>query len=620
MCSEPGRGHQRGSREGVARLARGPGSCAPRPASARQVPPPAGLPIAVAQVHEGPEQGRSSAEGAGWEISSKCYRKQTTEEANHIGSLDRVVRPAPNGRRTRCRRKRRRGIQQETPAEAGTEQEEAPVEAGTEQEVPAGTEQEVPAGTGTEQEASAKTVPLATAVPATVKKKWNLPEMPGHRTLAGDAAGHEPRGTRSLAPSCSRPPPPKQMLLSPDILYPAVTSTPVLQSLRRTITDDCSKKYQEEKQVLLDVLKNVKGRVSLTMDMWTSNQTLGYMCITCHFTDDDWKMHNRTLKFSFMKTPHTDVAMFNAVLRFLQEWNIEDKLFAVTLDNASNNNAMMKLLKSNLLEKKILLGKGKLLHQRCAAHVLNLICKAGLEIINPIVHKIRESVKYVQGSTSQKQKFEEIIQQLSLSCEKRPKVDTCTCWNSTYLMLKISFKLRRAFDSLGQQNQEYTFAPTSEEWEKSRKVRKLLKIFFAATTVVSGTLYLTANLHFHEIWEIRLVLENQVPEADAELAETIQYMQRKFRRYWKLTWLQIAFPVIFDPRFKLKFIDIRLKQAFGSDAEAKIEIVKKTLLEIVKKQHKLLVLQYRQMQVEDMLIGITMSISIPNLPMRYLLS
>jgi len=53
------------------------------------------------------------------------------------------------------------GIQQEAPAEAGTEQEEAPVEAGT------------------EQEASAKTVPLATAAPATVKKKWNLPGMPG---------------------------------------------------------------------------------------------------------------------------------------------------------------------------------------------------------------------------------------------------------------------------------------------------------------------------------------------------------------------------------------------------------------------------------------------------------
>jgi hypothetical protein len=45
-----------------------------------------------------------------------------------------------------------------------------------------------------------------------------------------------------------------------------------------------------------------------------------------------------------MRTPHTGVAMFNEILKFIQEWN-EDKLFAITLDNASNNNAMVKLLK-----------------------------------------------------------------------------------------------------------------------------------------------------------------------------------------------------------------------------------------------------------------------------------
>jgi hypothetical protein len=90
------------------------------------------------------------------------------------------------------------------------------------------------------------------------------------------------------------------------------------------------------------------------------------------------------------------------------------------------------------------------------------------------------------------------------------------------------------------------------------------------------------NLHFHEIWEVKLVLENQVPEADGDLTQTIQYMQRKFKRYWKLTWLQIIFPVIFDPRFKIGFVDFRLKQAFGSEAESKIEIVKKTLVELFK--------------------------------------
>ena len=41
----------------------------------------------------------------------------------------------------------------------------------------------------------------------------------GHRTLAGDAAGHEPRGTRSPAPSCSRPPPPKVRTRHPRLLH-----------------------------------------------------------------------------------------------------------------------------------------------------------------------------------------------------------------------------------------------------------------------------------------------------------------------------------------------------------------------------------------------------------------
>jgi hypothetical protein len=81
------------------------------------------------------------------------------------------------------------------------------------------------------------------------------------------------------------------------------------------------------------------------------------MCITCHLLDDDWKLHKRIVKFCFMKTPHTGVAKFNEVLKFLQEWNIEDKLFAITLDHAGNNNATVKLLRNNLLQKRCYLGR-----------------------------------------------------------------------------------------------------------------------------------------------------------------------------------------------------------------------------------------------------------------------
>ena len=241
---------------------------------------------------------------------------------------------------------------------------------------------------------------------------------------------------------------------------------------------------------------------------------------------------------------------------------------------------MVKLLRSNLLEKQKLCGKGKLFHHRCAAHVLNLICKAGFEIINPIVHKIRESVKFIEGSTSRKQKFEEIIQLLGTEYDKRPNLDTPTQWNATYLMLNCCLQLKRAFESLAQQDQEYTHAPSVEEWENARMVCVFLKTFYDATMVISRSHYPTANLYFHEIWEVKVAMDN--PQVNDDLLETIQYMQRKFKRYWKLTQLQISFPVIFDPRFKLAFIDFRLKQAFGSAAEAKIATLKKVLLELFK--------------------------------------
>jgi len=167
---------------------------------------------------------------------------------------------------------------------------------------------------------------------------------------------------------------------------------------RKTIHNDCLKEFVKEKRDLQVFFKKCKSKVSLTTDLWTSNRMVGYICITAHFVDDDWKPQKRIVKFTAMETPHTGVAMFNTLVKFIREWNIEDKLFAVTLDNASNNGAMMKLLKAHLLNKNMLFCGGRLFRQHCGAHVTNLTCQAGLEFLNPIISKIRESVKYIRSS------------------------------------------------------------------------------------------------------------------------------------------------------------------------------------------------------------------------------
>jgi hypothetical protein len=58
-----------------------------------------------------------------------------------------------------------------------------------------------------------------------------------------------------------------------------------------------------------------------------------------------------------------------------------------------------------------------------------------------------------------------------------------------------------------------------------------LKTFYDATMVISGSYYPTANLYFDEIWEVKIILDNADPKVNASLFETIQYIQRKFRRY-----------------------------------------------------------------------------------------
>lgn len=223
---------------------------------------------------------------------------------------------------------------------------------------------------------------------------------------------------------------------------------------RKTIRNDYLKAFKEETCNLQAMFRHSKSKISLTSDMWTSNRTMGYICITAHFIDEDWKPQKRIVKFTAMETPHTGIAMFNVMVNFVREWSIEDKLFAMTLGNASNNGAMIKLLKKNLLDKKMSVGGGKLFHQRCAAHVINLVCQAGLEFLDPMISKIRDSVKYIRSSQTRKKKFEEIIEQQGVSCGKWPSLDTPTRWNSTYIMIDTAREYRGVFSSLAIQDKK----------------------------------------------------------------------------------------------------------------------------------------------------------------------
>ncbi|PVH67017.1 hypothetical protein PAHAL_1G411400 [Panicum hallii] len=61
----------------------------------------------------------------------------------------------------------------------------------------------------------------------------------------------------------------------------------------------------------------------------------------------------------------------------------------------------------------------------------------GLLAMSNAVTRIRESVKYVKSSQGRKQRFEKMIKEVGIACDKRPPLDVATRWNSTYQMLKV---------------------------------------------------------------------------------------------------------------------------------------------------------------------------------------
>ncbi|WCJ21043.1 Zinc finger BED domain-containing protein RICESLEEPER 2 [Euphorbia peplus] len=137
---------------------------------------------------------------------------------------------------------------------------------------------------------------------------------------------------------------------------------------RNTVRADIIKLYEYEKARMMKMFQNNNSRVAVTIDMWTSNRKKGFMAITTHYIDDSWNLQSRIIRFAYVMSPHTADVLCGVLIKSLMDWNLDNKLSTLTLDNCSTNDALINLvLKRFSSKKKRLLLSGKLLHMRCCA-------------------------------------------------------------------------------------------------------------------------------------------------------------------------------------------------------------------------------------------------------------
>ncbi|GJY90549.1 zinc finger BED domain-containing protein DAYSLEEPER-like protein [Tanacetum coccineum] len=138
------------------------------------------------------------------------------------------------------------------------------------------------------------------------------------------------------------------------------------------------------------------GWICLTLDLWNSNNTTGYVFITGQFIDSEWNIHKRLLSVVMELYPESEFAFSHAVSTCLTNWNIQGRLFSVTL----NQNQPLSEIEA-------------------------------LQVCQEMVKKVRDCVKYVKASEALEEYFPD-LKQLQILNTRNLSLDDQTKWNTTY--------------------------------------------------------------------------------------------------------------------------------------------------------------------------------------------
>ncbi|KAL5697891.1 hypothetical protein ACHQM5_028995 [Ranunculus cassubicifolius] len=315
-----------------------------------------------------------------------------------------------------------------------------------------------------------------------------------------------------------------------------------------TIQEDCVAIYQKEKQELLEMLCGTPGRVSLSMDLLTSSETLGYIFLTCHFINSSWKLHSRILNVVMVSFPYNKDVLSHAVGRCLGEWGLENKLFSLTLSKFVFRNDTGNL-RTYFSHKNLLKANGQLLIEHCFTQVLTSMVQDALEGMQDIVDKVRKSIQYVKKSQAHEERFLELKQKLQVPSTKSLYLDDQTQWNTTYFMLVAALELKEVFSCLDIADQGYQLILSMDDWNRIDILCSYLKLLYDGADVVSCAINPTSEIFFHEAWRIQLELICAVQSPDPLILNLVNPLREKFDTYWKDCRLVLAMAVVFDPQY-----------------------------------------------------------------------
>jgi hypothetical protein len=117
-------------------------------------------------------------------------------------------------------------------------------------------------------------------------------------------------------------------------------------------------------------------------------------------------------------------------------------------------------------------------------------------------------------------------------------------------MLNIALPYNAVFIRASRVDKQYTCLPSEDEWNFAAYVVERLRLFNDITEVFSGTMYVTANIYFMKICEIRVKIRQWSTCGNPLVQAMEANMVAKFDKYWYDIQGLMGIAIVLDPRLK----------------------------------------------------------------------
>ena len=140
---------------------------------------------------------------------------------------------------------------------------------------------------------------------------------------------------------------------------------------RRTLKEDLDLLYNNKVKEIKALLKENNSKFSLTLDEQTSSNNLDFLAITIYYYNNSFKLESYLLGFKNLNSynNYSGDILYNIVNNILKQFNIRNKILAITRDNTSSINSLLDYITTNYKEKFNI----NIIDNRCAAHILNIV-------------------------------------------------------------------------------------------------------------------------------------------------------------------------------------------------------------------------------------------------------